>query len=250
MKRILVVAGVVVVLAVAAVAWFVLTRLDSLVAQAIETYGSQAVGTSVRVGSVSIDLGKGRGTIRGLRVANPEGFSRGDAFQLGEIILDIELASLNASPIVIDELTVDGPEARYEVDARGRSNFDAIKANLDKGSSAAPAEPKEGAAAPPRIAIKRFAFQEGAVQADFRAVDPQREVLEAQLPAVRLQNVGGSRGGTPAELGKTIAGAFTRSVAKTVAAHEAGRAAEKAVGEKLGDDAGRAAGGLLKKIMD
>jgi hypothetical protein len=35
-----------------------------------------------------------------------------------------------------------------------------------------------------------------------------------------------------------------------VAANEAGRAAEKAVGDKLGGDAGKAAGGLLKKIMD
>jgi len=250
MKRILAVAGVVLVLAVAGIAWFVLTRLDSMVAQLIETHGSQATGTSVRVGSVRIDLRGGRGTIRGLRVANPKGYSRGDAFELGEITLGIDLGSIQSSPIVIDELTVSAPKASYEVDAKGRSNFDAIKANLDRGSSGVPAEASEAGGEPPRIAIKRFAFQEGTVSADFSAVDPKREMLEAELPSVRLQNVGGSKGGTPGELGKTIAGAFTRSVAKTVAANEAGRAAEKAVGDKLGGDAGKAAGGLLKKIMD
>ena len=250
MKRILAVAGVVLVLAVAGIAWFVLTRLDSMVAQLIETHGSQATGTSVRVGSVSIDLRRGRGTIRGLRVGNPQGYSRGDAFQLGEITLDIDLGSVQSSPIVIDELTVRAPKASYEVDAKGRSNFDAIKANLDRGAGAAPAETSGGESLPPRIAIKRFVFQKGSVSADFRAVDPKREKLEAELPPVRLQNVGGSKGGTPGELGKTIAGAFTRAVAKTVAANEAGRATEKAVGDKLGGEAGKAAGDLMKKIMD
>jgi hypothetical protein len=250
MKRILAVGAVVLVLAAAGLLWFLSTRLDSLVAQLIETHGSRATGTAVRVGSVSIDVTGGRGTIRGLRVANPEGYSRGDAFQLGEITLGIDLASLNASPIVIDELTVSAPKASYEVNAAGRSNFDALKANLDRGSSAAPAEKSEGGGEPPRIAIKRFAFQEGVVSADFSAVDPKREKLEAALPTLRLQNVGGSRGGTPAELGKAIAGAFTRSVAKTVAANEAGRTAEKAVSDQLGGEAGKAAGGMLKKILD
>lgn len=250
MKRILGVGAVVLVLAAVGIAWFLFTRLDSLVAQLIETHGSQATGTAVRVGSVSIDVAGGRGTIRGLRVANPKGYSRGDAFQLGEITLGIDLGSVRSSPIVIDELTVSAPKASYEVDARGRSNFDAIKANLDRGSSGTAAEASEDDAPPPRIAIKRFVFQEGTVSADFSAVDPKREKLEAALPSVRLQNVGGTRGGTPGELGKTIAGAFTRSVAKTVAANEAGRATEKAVGDKLGGEAGKAAGGLLKKILD
>jgi uncharacterized protein involved in outer membrane biogenesis len=248
MKRILAVGGVILVLAVAGILWFASTQLDSMVAQLIETHGSQATGTAVRVGSVSIDVTGGRGTIRGLRVANPKGYSGGDAFQLGEITLGIDLGSIKSSPIVIDELTVSAPKASYEVDAKGRSNFDAIKANLDRGSSSAPAEASDSPS--PRIAIKRFEFQEGSVSADFRAVDSQREKLEAELPPVRLQNVGGSKGGTPAELGKTLAGAFTRSVAKTVAANEAGRATEKAVGDKLGGDAGKAAGGLMKKIMD
>ena len=250
MKRILAVGAVLLVLAVAAIAWFLSTRLDSLVAQLIETHGSQATGTAVRVGSVSIDVTGGRGTIRGLRVANPKGYSRGDAFQLGEITLAIDLGSVRSNPIVIDELTVSAPKASYEVDASGRSNFDAIKANLDRGSSGAAPDASEGDAPPPRIAIKRFAFQEGTVSADFSDVDPKRPKLEAALPSLRLQNVGGSKGGTPAELGKTIAGAFTRAVGKTVAANEAGRATEKAVGDKLGGEAGKAAGDLMKKIMD
>ena len=99
MKRILVVGGVVLVLAVAGILWFVSSRLDSMVAQLIETHGSQATGTAVRVGSVSIDVTGGRGTIRGLRVANPKGYSRGDAFELGEITLGIDLGSIQSSPI-------------------------------------------------------------------------------------------------------------------------------------------------------
>ena len=75
MKKILIGVFVALLLGAGAALWFLSSRLDSLVAGLIEQYGSQIVGTPVRVGSVAIDLRAGRGTIRGLRVANPEGYS-------------------------------------------------------------------------------------------------------------------------------------------------------------------------------
>jgi hypothetical protein len=60
--------------------------------------GTEIVGTRVRVDSVDIELAAGRGTIRGVRVANPEGYSDADAISLAEIELAIDARSLREQP--------------------------------------------------------------------------------------------------------------------------------------------------------
>ncbi|UCE87552.1 MAG: hypothetical protein JSU66_07515, partial [Deltaproteobacteria bacterium] len=187
MKKVLIGGAVVLILVAAAAVWFVTSRLDSLVAALVERYGTEIAGTPVRVGSVKIDLRAGRGTIGGLRVANPEGYSRGDAFQLGEITLDIALGTLTSSPVVIDELVVGAPEVRFELNAQGRSNVQVIQANVDRYSAASPggadaeaARAGEGEAL--RLRIAKFTFEDGRLRADVSAVDPDREPVEAELP--------------------------------------------------------------------
>ncbi len=252
MKRVLLGGVLLVVLALGVAAWLLLSRLDSLVASVIEDTGSEIAGTAVRVGSVEIDLRAGRGTIRGLRVANPEGFSSGDAFRLGEIVLDLDPATVTGSPVVIDELRVNAPEASFEVDGQGRSNFAVLKANVERhsargaGSGGQAGTPEEPEAEGPRIRIDAFAFEKGAVRADLSALDPEAKPLEATLPTLKLREVGGSAGGTPDEIGKALLGAFTAVVVRTVAADQAGRRLEKAIG----GEAGKEAGDLLKRLFD
>jgi hypothetical protein len=244
-KRILIVAVVVGVVAVAAAAWFLLSNLNSLVASVIEEEGSRVVGTSLRVGSVSIDLRGGSGTIRGLRVANPDGFSRGDAFTLGEITLALDTGSLTSSPLVVERIRVAQPAANFEVDARGRSNFGALQSNVERyNAGATPAAAAEGE--PLKLVIRDFAFEQGAVHADFSAVHPDQAPLQAELPTVRRRNIGAPSGATPDRVGKELLGAFTNAVVKAVAANQAASELER----KIGGEAGKAAGGLLKKIMD
>lgn len=241
-KRILIVGILVLVTAVAVAAWFLLANLDSLVASAIEDEGSRVVGTSVRVGSVSIDVRGGSGTIRGLRVANPAGFSRGDAFTLGEITLVLDTGSLTSSPVVVERIRVAEPSANYEVDSVGRSNFGTLKSNVEKyNAGAAPAEGE-----PLKLVIRDFAFEKGVVRADFTAVDANQAPLQAELPTVRRKNLGAPSGASADRISKELLGAFTNAVVRAVSASQAASQLER----KIGGDAGKAAGGLLKKIMD
>jgi uncharacterized protein involved in outer membrane biogenesis len=200
------------------------------------------VGTSVRVGSVSIDVRGGSGTIRGLRVANPAGFSRGDAFTLGEITLALEPGTLTTSPVVVERIRVAQPVANYEVDSGGHSNFGTLKSNVDRYNAGG--VPAEGE--PLKLVIRDFAFEEGSVRADFSAVDANQAPLQAELPTVRRKNLGAPSGATADQIGKEFLGAFTNAVVKAVAANQAAAELER----KIGGEAGKAAGGLLKKIMD
>ena len=79
--------GIVAVVVIAAVI-YVWSSLDSIVAAAIEKYGSQATQTSVSVSGVKLELTQGRAAISGLTVANPSGFSTPTVFSLGGILSD------------------------------------------------------------------------------------------------------------------------------------------------------------------
>ena len=66
MRRMVLAVAIGVALVGALLLYAVVSTLDTLVARAIESYGSAMTGTAVRVGSVNIDLAEGSGTIRGL----------------------------------------------------------------------------------------------------------------------------------------------------------------------------------------
>ena len=244
MKRTLLVGFGALLIAAAVVSYFVLARLDALVASAIESHGSAVAGVPVRVASVHIELREARGTIRGLRVGNPEGFSGGDALSLGEITLALDRGSLGATPIVVDQLRVAAPQARFEVDAGGRSNFEVIQGNVDRYAAPTPAAQEGGAGR--RIALRRLELEEGSIEADVSAVSDREEPYRAELSGLHLQDVGGAQGGTPGEIGKALLGAFTKTVMRSVAANEAGRAVE----ERIGGPAGKEAGKILRKLLD
>ncbi len=68
-------------------AWWLFASLDGLVKQAIERWGPEITGVTVKVDSVRIEVAEGRGTIRGLVVGSPKGFEAPQALKLGEMRL-------------------------------------------------------------------------------------------------------------------------------------------------------------------
>ncbi|MCG8591796.1 MAG: hypothetical protein MJE66_21070 [Proteobacteria bacterium] len=235
---------VVALLLIAGGVYFALTNLDGLVARLIEEEGSRALGTSVRVGGVQLDLAAGRGTVTALQVRNPDGFSDADLFALDGITLDIDLESLGGDPIVIDELRIRDPRVHFEVNATGRNNLSAL------GSGAGGSASSEGAggdeAAPTRLRIRRLRFEDGRITALDDAISNER--LELKLASFELRDVGGRRGATPAELGARIAQELGRRTTQQVAARTARKRLEKTIDEQLEGPLGEAAKGLLDRI--
>jgi hypothetical protein len=249
MKRVLVIGITLVVLAGIGALVFLASSLDSIVKQVIERTGSELTGTSVRLDSAEIDLGSGRGTLRGLRVANPEGFSSADVFSLGEITLEIDLGTLTQDPVVIRTVRIDAPEARVEVDAKGKTNVDVIRRHLKQaesegGGAESGGEGSSEATDTPRLRIQSFTFENGQVAADTSALGG-KEKTQA-LPALRLRDVGGASGAAPAEIGEDVLDAYLDQIAKAAASGQL----EQLIDDKLGGDAGEAAKGVLRKLLD
>jgi hypothetical protein len=138
MKKLLIGLGVVVVL-VAGGAFLLLSNLDGLVKTAIETYGSEAVGSQVSVDSVEIDLTGGTAAIYGFSVANPEGFSDRVMISFSEVSVAIDIGTLNSEIISIDSIVARQPSALYE-SANGTTNIDTVSARFAGSGNEEPAD--------------------------------------------------------------------------------------------------------------
>jgi hypothetical protein len=140
-KKALVALILVVVLIVGAAFFYI----DSIVKSGIEIVGSEVLGSGVTVASVSISPLSGNGTIRGLVIKNPDGFTSENIMQLGEVSVALNLSSLTSDVIEINEITVVEPLITYETKIT-TDNMRALLANL-------PSTSDEGATADPDDAV-------------------------------------------------------------------------------------------------
>jgi len=119
MKKILI--GLVIVGAIiAAGATLFLGKLDGLIADAIETEGTAAIGTSVTVDSVETKLADGVAIINGLAIANTSGYKAKHA-----LIIDAFTAKVDYQTQIIEEIIISEPVINAEL-VGTRSNFDAL----------------------------------------------------------------------------------------------------------------------------
>lgn len=241
MKKVLIVVAIVIVLVVVALVLF-FSNLNSLVAKAIEKNGCEVTQTSVSVSGVDISIREGRGTIKGLRVASPDGFEARDAFSLEDITVDIDIKSVRGEPIVIDEIRIQAPVVNAEITKTGASNIDELRKNVQAHTSGTTGEGAESSGQAKRIRIKQFVFEKGSIEVDASALGLEKRTIT--LPEIRLNDVGGPEGAPPDEIAKII----LTVVAKRVASEIAGSEVEGLIKEKLGDSFNDKAKGMLDKI--
>jgi len=232
MKRPVIIIAAVAVVVVVAASIFLANNLGAYVAAAIEKAGSEATGSPVEVTGVKLSLRQGRGEVAGLSVGNPVGFSGEDVFDLEDIVLDLDLASLKGEPIVIDEIRVDGPRVRAEFSEDGKLNLDVLRRRLQEN---APREEKEAGAAPATLRIARLHFADGEIAVDASALGLEPRTVK--LPAFDLTNLGGADGATPDALAREILTAVAKQAARDVAGSEAQRLIEEKLGGSITDTA-------------
>jgi hypothetical protein len=231
MKKILIGFTVLVVLVVVAV-FVLIGNIDKIVKGAIEGVGSELLGTPVGVTAVKIKIDSGSGQISGLTIANPTGFSPGNAFQMDLTRLDLNLKSLGKQPMVIDDLTIKSPVVRLEVKEDGSSNLQTLLNNIEKNSKKADqkaadqgAESQSGTEGEPiRMSFGNLAVTGVTVHTSIPGAEPESVVI----PDIVLTNVGGETGLTPGELGSLVLGEIIASSLETALKKEITEQIEKA----------------------
>ncbi|SLN26200.1 hypothetical protein [Oceanibacterium hippocampi] len=219
MKRGLLIGGGVLLLLVAVIAGgaiHLLSSLDVLVRDGVETYGSEVTLARVTLDEVAIDIPGGSGALRGFKVGNPEGFSTPAAFTLGGISLAIDTASIGGDAIVIREIVVDGPDVTYEMSETG-NNIDTLRRNVDaymaKAGLKGGGETADANGEGPKLIIDDLIIRGGRVNVSASIL--QGRTIGAALPEIHLRDIGRDDGGaSPAEVVEAVMAALTGAVGR------------------------------------
>lgn len=162
---------------------FVSQRIDGWVKDGIETYGPLYTGVPVSVEGVSLSLLSGRGEIRGLEVANPEGYEGDYAIRVGRLAIELRPLGVLDDPVIVDVIEIEGAEVHAETrDLRG-TNLQTILRNV-REATPPPAEDDE---APGRqLIIERLTLTatRGSVTA------PRVGNVAVQVPDLELTEIG------------------------------------------------------------
>ena len=207
MKKVVLGAILVLLITIGIGVYYLLSNLDSIVKSAIETYGSEATQTSVKVADVKIVLQDGSGAIHGLTVGNPQGFDTPQAFSLGQIATQIDLNSLSGDVPVIEHITIRAPEVFYELNEKGQNNLDKLKNNLQSGaSSSSSSSSSKGSSSEPKLIIRKLVFADGSIHA---RVVPLDKKYELKLPDIQMNDLGGKTGATPSQIASQVVSILT-----------------------------------------
>ncbi len=243
-----VVAGIVVaiLLVVVGAGVVLLQNLDEIVKGLMEDIGTEVTGTKVSVAEVSINLAEATGTVRGLSVANPPGFSANNLFEAGEISLKLDASSLSGPVYVINEILVDGVVVRAEqtgTSTNVQAMLDAMEASEGDGGGEAAGE--SAATEDVLLAVGKIDFQSGNIQFVSDTFGQQ----SVDLPDFRFSDLGSKDNGlTPEQLATEATDQLVSQVQVAVSdliEDLVRQAAEKKLNEETGGKFGK-----LKSLFD
>lgn len=244
MKKLYIAGGIFLVLALClyvGVAFF----LGSIVRAGVNNLGPKLTQSKVELASANLSPLSGSGTLSGLWVGNPKGWSEGKAFYLGKVQVDLEPMSIFADHVVINEIIIDQPEFLYETKIIS-SNIKDLLNNIEDftGSGSKTAQDKSGK--PIKFVVKKFRLTNGKATLGIGAT-----ALPVPLPPISLDNVGVAEGGIT---GDQLAGILMKNVLSSIVAGTANALSQ--VGSTSGADtlektkeAAKKAGESIKKFF-
>lgn len=214
--------------------------LGSIVKSSVNKFGPGITQTKVELHDAKLSPFSGEGTLSGLEVGNPQGWSPADAFRLGKIHISMEPASVFKDHIVINELVIEQPEFLYETRLVASNIGDLLK-NIEQavGSNRGEVKTKEGK--PVKMEVKKLVLKDGKV-----TVGAAGAALAVPLPVIDMANIGTAEGGIPPA---QVAMAVMRHVTSNVVAAAAGAIAQSSAAGGNTLDAARQVGEALKGIF-
>jgi AsmA family len=194
------------ILAAGGALWWLYASRDALIKRAIERFGPELTGVSVKVASVKLEPLDGRGAIKGFELGNPKGFKAPHALSLGEIRLAVEPASLASDVVRVKEISLEAPSIVYERGPNG-DNLTAIQRHIEsqlpKSTPAKGDDKAEQAAKERRFIIERVQVRKAKVS--------YGGAVSVDVPDLQLHDLGKKSGGaSAAEITREIWTAVTR----------------------------------------
>src|SRR5262249_20607410 len=134
MKKLIIraVIGVVLLLVLAFV--IVAFYLGSIVKKGVETVGPPLTKTQVKLDGATLSVFSGSGSLKGLFVGNPEGFTTPSAIKIDSIKLGVEPKSVFSDKIHVTKVNIDKAEITFEGGLGTKNNLSKILENVQSAS--------------------------------------------------------------------------------------------------------------------
>ena len=199
-KKLAILAGALVAV-LAGIVVLAFMSIDSIAKTAIVRGSTYALGVQTTLASADIGIVSGEFTMKGLEVANPEGFESDHFLRLDEGFLAVSLGSLRQDTVEVPTLALTGIDINLEKRG-GRANYKIIADNLKRFESRDTAD--DGAQADAGKPGKRFVIHEIIIRdvnvtVDLVPAGGALTRLEVPIEEIRMTNVG-SDSMTTAEL--------------------------------------------------
>ncbi|MEG3765359.1 AsmA family protein [Alteromonas sp. 14N.309.X.WAT.G.H12] len=243
MKKVLVILLLIVVI-IAGGVMYLASNANDFIRTQIETQGTKYLATPVSVSAVDLSFSEGKLTITDIDVENPDGFSDEDALSLDAVTLDI--AGATQEPYRIQEITVDGPEILYEVDASGQGNLLVLKNNLMENLPTGESEstPSESEGANPKLIVDEITVSNAKLTLNFEKLDTgdielDKKVYDVTLPTFSAGSIGQPDGLPADQVGAAVVSKMLDNVIAQAKAEAKKVLAEKAkekVQEKIDEE--------------
>jgi len=173
--------------------------LGSIVKAGVNKFGPGITQTRVMLAGANVSPLSGEGTLTGLAVGNPAGWSPADALRLGEVHINLEPMSVFKDIIVINQLTIEKPEFVYETKIVASNIADLLK-NIEQSMGGKNADPKTNDGKPIKLIVKKLVLKEGRVTLGVAGT-----AMTMPMPAIDMVDIGVKEGGvTPAQLAYAI----------------------------------------------
>ena len=214
--RILVVLAVV----IAGLLWFGYSKIDDLLKMGIEKAGTEALQAPVTIQKLKISMLSGAGTIEGLEIGTPTGFSVPCSLRINQADIAINTAASEEDRIVIQHIRLNEPDIHLEVGPGGTNLSQIAKNARATADSVAPSSGESPAPTSRSKPEKEIKLQVDELLITGAKVNASAGVLpgaqaSVTLPEIKLTGLGaGPEGLTPAELTAVILSKLSEEATK------------------------------------
>jgi len=231
MKKVAVVAGIGIAI-IAVIVGFLIINVNSVVKNGIEAVGTEVLGVPVTVEDVNISFFNGSGVIKGLNVANPDGYESEQAIMVEEMRVIVDIGSLTSDKIHIKEVVIDAPSITYEGNLLN-SNISKLQKNAEStgtsGSGSSDEADEEGEMA---LQIDRLQVNDARINVRLSFLD---DPLSLVLPFLELEDLGKDEDASPGDVINEVLLALNQSVVPLIRDNASLGDKLKETGEKIGE---------------
>jgi hypothetical protein len=206
MKKLLIIGGIFVALLV--VAFVTLSFfLGSIVTAGVNKYGPQITQTKLELKGAHISPFSGTGTLSGLVLGNPKGWSDSNLCAVGNIHIEMRPFSVLGDHIIIDTIEINKPEFNYETKIVASNVNDLLK-NIEQAVGGGTAAKPQKGGKPIKVEVKRFRLTNGNVRVGLGPT-----AMSLPMPNIELTDLGTKEGGvTPDQIAFAVMRSVTASV--------------------------------------